>query len=862
MTDSESDEDGTAVLLALESRLTSSAERDYSAHVESVALLRGRGDLDLARAARERFAAAFPLSEAQWMAWIDDEERAGAATAALVERSLEDYLSVTLWQRHLTALAPQIEAAGDVGAVRARFEAAVSVAGQHFLDGAKLWRCLVALEDAVLSLCADVTAPAASAARGRVRDAYRRAIATPLLTGDGETFLQSYAEWEGAQPPEEEKKEEDGTSAAYDRVDAARALALSVDAHRTLCEAHEVALARAIEERDAARASGDAAALAPAEAALVAAWCAYADAAASDAPGSAVDGDVDAAAVVAAQQPQRVRCIYERAIAASPTNAALWERYVDSFAESAAESEAVLRRALRNCDSSATLWCAQLRALERDGRSDEECAALAQRALSLATMPSPLDYLCVVTERASQVCRRSPAEHDAARTAFSEGLAFIKRWFPAWAEGSSALCSCWATHEVKTLLSPDAARSVWRRAVESAGNIAALASVDGAWRSHELVWGDLASLDAAARCCATRRAALRVAAAAALPRAALPAAEVRAPSARAKRKMEAAATSDERGKKRARLSAGGDEVDTATGVAVFLKNLSYAVTDADVVAFFRTCGAGCVAVKLLRNRKTGRLRGLGYARMADAESAAAAVALSGTSFQERALDVTISEFDPWKPRDRDAPKAKASAVAIGPAIGPAASAAASAAVAPPPPLPPLSGRGDPLVHGSAPKRGLAIYVGRLPAEYDDAQLAALMAQCGAVVAARVVRDKATGKSKGHGFVEFAEKSAVAAAIALNGTRDERLRKKMQIKLSSFPGAARPVEQQSAAVAAVAKASEALAPAAAATMLRPRAVRRARLTAKSSKGASTAPRAAVLPAAQTNDELRRRLLGLL
>jgi hypothetical protein len=59
------------------------------------------------RAARERMAAAFPLNEEQWRAWIDDEV-AGLRSAddvarvrGLYARAVKDYLSVELWASYL-----------------------------------------------------------------------------------------------------------------------------------------------------------------------------------------------------------------------------------------------------------------------------------------------------------------------------------------------------------------------------------------------------------------------------------------------------------------------------------------------------------------------------------------------------------------------------------------------------------------------------------------------------------------------------------------------------------------------------------------------------------------------------------------
>jgi hypothetical protein len=128
-------------------------------------------------------------------------------------------------------------------------------------------------------------------------------------------------------------------------------------------------------------------------------------------------------------------------------------------------------------------------------------------------------------------------------------------------------------------------------------------------------------------------------------------------------------------------------------------------------------------------------------------------------------------------------------------------------------------------------------------------------------------------AQGHGFVEFAAKRGADAAIALSGTRSDALdKKKFQVKLSSFPGAARSVVEQrergaGEAAREAAKEKEKEEEKAPASLFRPRAVRRARGGApppgarkpppKRRAPARPATAAATASKAQTNDELRRR-----
>lgn len=58
-----------------------------------------------------------------------------------------------------------------------------------------------------------------------------------------------------------------------------------------------------------------------------------------------------------------------------------------------------------------------------------------------------------------------------------------------------------------------------------------------------------------------------------------------------------------------------------------------------------------------------------------------------------------------------------------------------------------------------------LFVGSLPWATDDAELLNLFSQHGEVTSARVMTDKFTGRSRGFGFVEFANDADAAKAVA-------------------------------------------------------------------------------------------------
>ena len=57
-----------------------------------------------------------------------------------------------------------------------------------------------------------------------------------------------------------------------------------------------------------------------------------------------------------------------------------------------------------------------------------------------------------------------------------------------------------------------------------------------------------------------------------------------------------------------------------------------------------------------------------------------------------------------------------------------------------------------------------LYVGNLPYSVTNEALMDLFAEFGDITSALVITDRATGRSKGFGFVEFADEEAAKAAL--------------------------------------------------------------------------------------------------
>jgi len=79
-----------------------------------------------------------------------------------------------------------------------------------------------------------------------------------------------------------------------------------------------------------------------------------------------------------------------------------------------------------------------------------------------------------------------------------------------------------------------------------------------------------------------------------------------------------------------------------------------------------------------------------------------------------------------------------------------------------------------------------IFVGNLPFSVDNRKLEEEFAKYGKVVSAKVILDKNSGRSRGYGFVEFAEEGSAQAAV--DGTNDQAMEgRKLTVSLAKNQG---------------------------------------------------------------------------
>lgn len=61
-----------------------------------------------------------------------------------------------------------------------------------------------------------------------------------------------------------------------------------------------------------------------------------------------------------------------------------------------------------------------------------------------------------------------------------------------------------------------------------------------------------------------------------------------------------------------------------------------------------------------------------------------------------------------------------------------------------------------------------IYVGNFPYSVDESQLREMFSPYGDIEEIALIKDRATGRSKGFGFITFATQHSAETALALNG----------------------------------------------------------------------------------------------
>ena len=356
---------------------------DYNAHVRHVSLLRACRLREKLREARAAFQRAYPLTENMWLEWVEDESEAletmedVARLETLLQKSHEDYLSVSLWKEHAEVSIARFEqrkAKGEAevaaaGAVREVFDEALADCGLHVVEGATLWNMCLDFE--LRTLQEDARDHA------RVEGLFTRFFACAF---PAETLLGARARYVAWRRGDVEGDADEGID-AIDAIDANEDAAKDPEGERVeeVPHALEKSIERAIRAYELRRGHEEAIVKAreldPQGMTLLSGFASYVEMEVS----SGLGGE------------DRVRTVFERAIVEFPTSDYLWKAYIDwmdangdvwSSSDSSDRVQwrsiksvrSLVARALRNCPWSGDVWAWHFESWDpaEDGELDGE----------------------------------------------------------------------------------------------------------------------------------------------------------------------------------------------------------------------------------------------------------------------------------------------------------------------------------------------------------------------------------------------------------------------------------------------------------------------------------------------------------
>ena len=181
--------------------------------------------------------------------------------------------------------------------------------------------------------------------------------------------------------------------------------------------------------------------------------------------------------------------------------------------------------------------------------------------------------------------------------------------------------------------------------------------------------------------------------------------------------------------KKARTAADAGEASAETvPTKIFVKNLPWKVTEADLQKSFEECGK-VTSIRLPTN-EDGTMKGFGFIEFASADAATKALEFNGQDYQGRALTISIAQEKPGFEGGKS----------------PRWSAGAS----------------------EKPPGCRSCFLGNLSWNVEEDNILGLFRPCGTITQVRFATDRETGDFKGFGYIEFEDTSATDSAVALSG----------------------------------------------------------------------------------------------
>ncbi|KAI3977266.1 hypothetical protein MKX01_009235 [Papaver californicum] len=201
--DSDPDEDAAADDEQTLEKEVAENPSNYDAHVQYIKSLRKLGDIEKMQKAREDMNAVFPLTPSMWSEWAKDEaslttgSEAYDAIVKLYERGVNEYLSVSLWCDYLKYVEEHDPAVHDfspegLSKMRNLYERALTAAGLHVTEGKRIWEAYREFENNLIT-----THHEENTEERRIRSLYQRQLSIPHA--DSESTLLAYTNWESLQ---------------------------------------------------------------------------------------------------------------------------------------------------------------------------------------------------------------------------------------------------------------------------------------------------------------------------------------------------------------------------------------------------------------------------------------------------------------------------------------------------------------------------------------------------------------------------------------------------------------------------------------------------------------------------------------
>ncbi|XP_057251973.1 uncharacterized protein LOC104897005 isoform X2 [Beta vulgaris subsp. vulgaris] len=365
-------------LKTLESELSRSPS-NYDLHVKYIKLLRKLGEIDKLRQARESMSEIFPLTPTMWQEWAKDETtlssrpEAIAAIEKIYERGASDYMSVPLWCDYLNFMQehePSIRECSAAGVSKARnlFERALTAAGLHFSEGIKIWENYREFEQAICLTIEDSDTEGKEKQIQRIRNIFHRQLSVPLA--DMNSSLHAYKVWEV-----ELGSNLDVNSGDLEGISThvASAYKKALEMYNARVDLEEQISKSGVPDRERLP--------------LFKRYLKFEES----------TGD-----------PARVQILYERAITEFPISSDLWidyTHYLEKMLKVGNVLKEAISRATRNCPWVGELWVRRLLCLERVHASEDEISLVFEKALQ-CSFSSYEEYLDLFLTRLDGLRRR------------------------------------------------------------------------------------------------------------------------------------------------------------------------------------------------------------------------------------------------------------------------------------------------------------------------------------------------------------------------------------------------------------------------------------------------------------------------